>query len=382
MQSKRKVILIGPAHPYRGGIAAFNHQLALSFLANGWEVELITYTFQYPSILFPGKDQLTNDPAPSDLQITRMIHSINPLNWSKVAKRIAEKKPDLVISQYWLAQIGYCTANIMRKIKAINSNIQTATIVHNLNPHEKKIGNDWLTNYQLASADHFVSLSNSVNEDLINTDSNLKTIPLFHPIYNQYGAPINKQEAKKKLGLDLNSNYILFFGLVRAYKGLDILIDAIAKIKDSYPNNKLLVAGEFYEDINQYKTQIKNHQLQNSVVIVDQFVDSDQVKYYFSATDLLVLPYRTATQSGITQIGLCFDKPMIVTDVGGLSEVVRDGQNGFLTAPGPDPIATAISKFYDENLEADFAKGSGDIKEELSWERFFNLLIKSLDGET
>jgi len=378
---KGKLILLGPAHPYRGGIAAFNHQLAYSFLKNNWQVDLWTYTFQYPSLLFPGKDQLTNDAPPKELNIQRKLHTLNPLNWRKIGKEIAHQKPDLVIGQYWMPYIALSLSNYLKHAKKNLPNLTTATVVHNLIPHESKPGDAYWTKKMMHESDYYLSLSDQVKSDMIEVNSEARIIPLFHPIYDHYGAPLEMETAKQHCCLSASNDYILFFGLIRAYKGLDLLIEAFKKVVEEYPNKKLLVVGESYEDLNKYLNMIAKLGLKDAVSFVDQYIPSDQIKYYFSAAELVVLPYKTATQSGITQIGLHFEKPIIATNVGGLHEVVHQGINGMLTAPDAIEISNAILEFYKHGLAQKFIAGSKKMKADLSWDNFYKQFIEKLNSE-
>ena len=373
---KNKLILIGPAHPLRGGIAAFNHQMARAFQEQGWLVKMISYSYQYPNLLFPGKDQYTDDPAPPDLEIEEKLHSLNVLSWNKLAKYIVGEKPHLVIAQYWMPFIGIALAPVLKKIKKLDQNIISSVLVHNLIPHETKPGDKYFTKKILKAADSYISISNAVGDDILQVNSEVKLHRMFFPILNQYGELIEKTEAKRRLGLDEQINYLLFFGLVRKYKGLDILIKALPLLKQE--NLKLLVAGEFYEDFAIYEKLINDFNLKEYVIFRNQYIPEEQVRDYFSAADVVVLPYRTATQSGITQMALHFEKAIISTNVGGLHEVVKNGSNGYLVEPDSKQIALAIELFYSGQKEEEFSLASKELKEKLSWPSFYHQLIDKL----
>ena len=355
-----KIVIIGPASPYRGGIATYNERLATELLNEGHEAELETFTMQYPNFLFPGKSQITGDESPKHLKITRSINSINPLNWFSVGNRIKNEKPDLVIIRFWLPFMGPSFGTILRRIKK-NQHTKVVCLVDNMIPHESRIGDKIFTKYFIQPVDAFVAMTKSVIKDIETFDSIKPKILSPHPLFDNFGEKLDRTEALKKLQLPKEYRYLLFFGFIRKYKGLDILIDAFADPRLRKMNIKLIIAGEYYDDETFYTYKIKQHSLQNDIIQINEFIANDDVKYYFNAADVIVQPYKTATQSGVTQIAYHFDKPMIVTDVGGLAEMCPHGKVGYVVAPEVNEIADAIYAFFNN---AEQEKYTADIKEE------------------
>lgn len=370
-----KIVILGTAHPYRGGIAAFNERLARQFQAEGHEVSVVTFTLQYPGFLFPGKTQYTTDPAPKGFSIERGINSVNPLNWMKVGRKLNKGDYDMVVFAYWMSFFAPCYGTIARQIKKA----KRIALIHNMMPHEGSLLDKLLTPFFVKSMDGFVALSKSVLGEVARFDKHDKHDKpkawAPHPIYDHYGPKEPRETALQRLGLDKSFRYLLFFGLVRAYKGLDLLLDAFADERlKTYPL-KLLVVGEFYDDKSPYLEQIQSLGLQDKVVVVDQFVPDEQVKNYFNAADIVVQPYKSATQSGVTQIAYHFEKPMLVTDVGGLSEIVPDGVVGYATQPNPVAIADALVDFYENSRAECFVKNIAEEKKKYSWEHIVETIV-------
>lgn len=360
------IVIIGPAHPYRGGIALFNERLALAFQEDNHTVEIITFKLQYPSILFPGKTQLSDDNAPKNLKITQQINSINPLNWLKIGTKIKNQQPDLVIFSYWMPFMAPCFGTIASKIKK-NGKPNIIGLIHNIIPHEKRIGDNFLSSYFIKRVHGFIAMSDSVVKDLKTfTDKPITLTP--HPLYDNFGDIKPKTEAKKLLGLAPDFNYLLFFGIIRKYKGLDILLNAFADEQLRNKNLKLLIAGEFYEDNTEYLNIIKEKNLTNDVIISDAFIPNTAVANYFCAADMVVQPYKHATQSGVTQIAYHFNKPMLVTDVGGLKEIVPNNVAGYVTQANSKSVADAINDFYVNNKEQQFIEGVKAEKLKYLWQ--------------
>ena len=360
------IVIIGPAYPYRGGIALFNERLAKAFQENNHKVEIVTFKLQYPSIFFPGKTQFSDDLPPLNLKITQQINSINPFNWIKVGLRIKKQQPDLVIFSYWMPFMAPCFGTIASILKN-NKRSKTIGLIHNIIPHEKRFSDHSLTNFFTKRIDGFIVLSSDVEKDL-KTFTNNPVLQTPHPLYDNFGEPKSKEEAKKLLNLNPNFNYILFFGIIRKYKGLDILLNAFAdqRIKDK--KLKLLVAGEFYEDDTDYLKIINDFDLKDDVIITKTFIPNSEVVNYFCAADIVVQPYRHATQSGVTQIAYHFNKPMLVTNVGGLKEMVPHQVVGYVTQPNVNAVADAIDDFYSKNKEEFFIKGIQQEKLKYSWQ--------------
>ena len=331
---KQKVVIIGPAYPLRGGLATYNERLARAFKEAGDEAEIVTFSLQYPDFLFPGQTQFSTDPAPEDLEIKALINSVNPLSWLKTGLYLKKQKPDIVIFRYWLPFMGPAWEPLPASFPATST--RDSAITDNVIPHEKRPG-DWVfTKYFLSACHGFITMSRSVLEDLKKFVPEKPAVYHPHPLYDNFGESQPKTVAKTALKLDPETNYLLFFGFIRAYKGLDLLLEAfaderLAKLK----NVKLIIAGEYYEDAEPYEKLIQKYDLENRIVRATDFIPNSQVATYFSAADLIVQPYKHATQSGVSQIAYHFDKPMLVTDVGGLAELIPDGKVGYVTQPIP-----------------------------------------------
>lgn len=360
------IVIIGPANPYRGGIALFNERLAQAFQENNHKVEIVTFKLQYPSLFFPGKTQFSDDLPPSNIKITPLINSINPFNWIKVGLILKKQQPDLVIFSYWMPFMAPCFGTIASIIKK-NKTSKIIGLIHNIIPHEKRFGDSFLTNFFTKRTDGFIVLSGNVEKDL-KTFTNNPIIKTPHPLYDNFGEPKSKLEAKKSLQLNPDFNYILFFGIIRKYKGLDILLNAFADQRLKNKKLKLLIAGEFYEDETEYLKIINDSNLQGNVIITKTFIPNNEVVNYFCAADIVVQPYRHATQSGVTQIAYHFNKPMLVTDVGGLKEMVPHQVVGYVVEPKTEAVADAIDDFYTHGKEEFFIKGIQQEKLKYSWQ--------------
>lgn len=370
-----KVTLVGTAHPFRGGIAVFIERLAKAFKQNKDEVRISTFTLQYPKILFPGETQLSSSPKPTDLDITQEVNSINPFNWIKVGNKIRKEKPDLVIFKYWIPFMGPSLGTIARRIRK-NNHTKVIVVVDNIIPHEKRFGDNALNKYFVKSVDAFVAMSQSVLDDLKTFDAQKPKLLSPHPLYDNFGAAKTREEALKALDLDANYNYMLFFGIIRQYKGLDILLKAFADQRLNNGKNKLIVAGEFYEDDTVYRNLIKKHQLEDSIVLATKFIPDEEVVNYFCAADIIVQPYKHATQSGVTQIAYHFEKPMLVTDVGGLKEIVPHNKVGYVTNPNEQEVADALVDFYSNNRAEEFIAGVKDEKQKYTWQTMIDNIYK------
>ena len=370
-----KIIILGTAYPFRGGLATFNERLARQLQAEGHEVEVITFTLQYPSFLFPGKTQYSSEQAPADLHITQQVHSCNPFNWWKVGNKIRRIQPDLLISCYWMAFFAPCYG-IIQRIAKRNRKTRCIGLVHNMIPHEPNLLDKLLAPFYVRHTDGFVALSESVVKDIDSLDKQTKPKASYpHPIYDLYGAQMEKNEACQALDLDPEKQYMLFFGLVRAYKGLDLLLDAFGKVKDQLPDLRLIVAGEFYEDEEKYRAQLYFNKLNDRVIIHNDFIADADLRKYFGAADLIVQPYKSATQSGVTQVAFHFEKPMLVTNVGGLGEIVHDHKMGYAVEPNAEAIAEAITDYYTNNRQADYTQYLIQQKENYSWSGLTNAFM-------
>ena len=367
------VVIIGPAYPLRGGLASFDERLAKEFQSQNFDTTIYTFSLQYPSILFPGTSQYSKEPAPADLNIKVCINSINPLNWIKVGNELKKIKPDIVIVRYWIPFMGACFGTILRLAKK-NHHTKIICIADNVLPHEKRFGDKQFTSYFIKPVDAFITMSEKVLTDL-KLFTNKPSQKIVHPLYDNFGEQINKAEARKYLGLDINDKIILFFGFIRKYKGLDILLGAMNLIKDS--NIKLLIAGEFYEGRKLYDDKIEKNHLQSQLILRTNFINDSEVKYYLSAADFVIQPYRNATQSGVTPLAYHFEKPMLVTNVGGLPSLVPNGKVGLVAEPNAESIAEKIKELYNKG-EQYFLPHLREEKKKYSW----NILVETIQQLT
>ena len=281
--------------------------------------------------------------------------------------KIRKQKPDALILKYWIPFLGPCLGTISRIVKG-NNHTKVVVVIDNLIPHEKRFGDNLLNKYFVNSVDAFFAMSESVYNDLNHFNANKKKMLGVHPLYDNFGDAISKSEAKRVLNLDEDTNYMLFFGIIRKYKGLDTLLKAFADERLQSQNLKLIVAGEFYENDKPYLDLITKYNLSDSVVLHTNFIPDKDVVNYFCAADIIVKPYKHATQSGVTQIAYHFEKPMLVTDVGGLAEIVPHNKVGYVTSQEPLNIVDAITDFYLNNRENDFISGIKEEKKKYSWE--------------
>lgn len=333
---------------------------------------------QYPGFLFPGKTQFAEGTSPVSTKIVRCINSLNPISWVRTGNKIRKFKPDLIITHYWMPFMATALGTSLRFSGTPRK--KRIALLHNIIPHEKFPGTHLLNRYFLKSNKGYITMSKAVLKDLGRYVQSPNKLLTPHPIYNHFGPIVSKQQAKEKLHLANDEQYLLFFGIIRKYKGLDLLIDAMAALKDKYPKLKAIVAGEFYDDKQIYINQIEKNALTDRFIITDSFVDAEEIKYYFSAADIIVQPYHTATQSGVTQIGYHFERPMLVTDVGGLSEIIPHKKVGYVCKTEALNIAEAIDDFYTNDKEAEFVEGVIDEKEKYSWEIMVSK-IKSLQEQ-
>ena len=371
----KKVIIIGSAWPLRaGGLATFNERLAKQFMEEGFDTSIYTFSLQYPSFLFPGSTQLSNEPAPAHLKIKACINSINPFNWLKVGNELRKIKPNYIVVRFWMPFFGPCLGTILKLVNR-NKFTQIICIADNVIPHEKRMGDTLLTKYFFSSIHRFVTMSEKVNQDL-NIFTQKPSINIVHPIYDNFGDILSKEEARKHLALPVNEKIILFFGFIRKYKGLDLLLEAMNNANIREANIKLLIAGEFYDNKDEYELIIAKYNLANSLYLRTQFIDNSEVKYYLSAADFVIQPYKNATQSGVTPLAYHFEKPMLVTSVGGLANLVPHMKVGIVTEPNADSIAAGIMKLY-ELGETHFLKHLCEEKKKFSWEHLTTAIIEN-----
>ena len=373
-----KIAILGTAWPYRGGLAVYNERLARQFSAEGDDVTIYTFTLQYPSFLFPGKTQYSSEPAPKDLTIIRSLNSINPFNWLKTGRAIRKLAPDILIIKFWLPFMAPCLGKVARMARR-NGKTRVVSILDNIIPHEHRPGDRLFGRYFTRSVDGFVAMSDSVLEDLSQFDTAKPRVFCRHPLYDNFGAKTSREESLKFLGLDPGQRYMLFFGLIRDYKGLDLLLRAYADSRFREMDVKLIVAGEFYSGSEKYFELEKELGLEGMVVWKSDFVPDSEVRYYFGAADIIVQPYKSATQSGVTQIAYHFEKPMLVTDVGGLAEIVPDGKVGYVVQPNENKIADALVDFFEKNRQDQFNDGILAEKKQYAWSNMTRSVRKAAE---
>ncbi len=361
-----QLIIMGPAWPLRGNLAAFDEKLANVFMQASINTKLYTFSLQYPGFLFPGTTQYSTDPAPEKLSIDVAINSINPFNWIKVGLKIKRERPDLIIVRYWIPFMAPCLGTILSIVKK-NKHTKVIAIVDNMIPHEKRLGDKLLTQYFVRAVDGFLTMSQKVQND-VKLFTNKPSCVSPHPIYDHFGEAIPTADARKFLHLDVNDKVILFFGFVRAYKGLDLLIEAMADPAIKAAGIKLVIAGEFYESPTPYLTQIEQLGLTDTISVYNQYIGEKEVTQYVSAADFIIQPYRNATQSGVTPMAYHFLKPMLVTNVGGLADTVPHDKVGLVVQPNPRSIAEGIVQLYERGT-AHFMPHLITEKKKYSWEQ-------------
>lgn len=365
------VIIIGPAHPLRGGLATFDERLCRQFLKEGHQCSIYSFSLQYPSFLFPGTTQYSSAPAPADIDIHTVINSVNPLNWLTVGNALKRKKPDLIVVRYWLPLMGPALGTILSRVKK-NRHTKIVAITDNVIPHEKRPADKAFTRYFLNACDAFVTMSEKVLNDLRSFEKTKPAIQVLHPLYDNFGDAVPTASAKQHLNLPVNEKLVVFFGFIRRYKGLDILLEAISLVNIPC---KLLIAGEFYEDEKHYQEQIDRLNIRDKIILRTHFIPDSEVRYYICAADIVVQPYRSATQSGVTPLCYHFEKPMIVSNVGSLPVMVPDMKAGIVCEPTAPSVAAAIEKYFSIN-EHYFTPFLKEEKTKYSWSVLTGTLLK------
>jgi len=375
-----RVIIIGPGHPLRGGLATFNQRLAKEFIESGHECSICSFSLQYPSIFFPGKSQYSDEPAPEGLVIRSLINSINPFNWISVGNKLKNEKPDIIVVRFWIPLMGPALGTILRRVKK-NKHTKIICIADNVIPHEHRPGDTTFTGYFLKSCDAFITMSEKVMADLRSFQKSKPGKIIQHPLYDNFGSALSKEDARRNLGLSQDEKIILFFGFIRQYKGLDILLHAMADERIKKAGIKLMIAGEFYEDKRQYIDLIDQLKIKDQLILRTDFIPDFEVRNYLCAADAVIQPYRNATQSGVTPLAYHFEKPMVVTNVGGLASLVPHEKVGLVAEPTPQAIADAILRFYQlgENY---FIPHLRTEKLKYSWSNLVNAVTKLAEGIT
>ncbi len=371
-----KIAFLTPAYPLRGGIAASSERLARELQSIGHQVVLYSFSLQYPAFLFPGKTQYSSDPPPQDLNIQTRLNAVYPPNWFVSARHIAREQPDRIVVRFWLPFLAPCLGSVIRLTRCWSRRpLRVTALVDNIVPHEKRIGDRLLARFFVRSCDDFVVMSRAVGEEIQSflSDDQTKRDVRFapHPVYDIYGEAVDKATARRHLGLPPDVPLVLFFGLIRPYKGLDLLLQALSYL----PEVHAVIAGECYGSWQPYEALIGHLQLQHRVHLHTYFILTEKVHLYFSAADLVVQPYRSATQSGISQIAYHFEKPMLVTQVGGLPEMVQHGVSGYVVPPDPQAIAASVRDFFECRRAATFVEGVRKAKMQFSWRQLAETII-------
>lgn len=367
-----KVFIIGPAYPLRGGLATFDELFCRALNDAGHQCEIISYSLQYPGFLFPGTTQYDNGKAPENITIHTLINSVNPFSWVKTAKFIVAQKPDFIVFRFWIPFMAPALGRIARIVR--KQGIKVLAITDNVIPHEKFPAKKQLANYFIKGCDGFITMSKAVMKDLEKFTDTPHRKYLLHPLYTSFGEKLEKTAARKALGLPEGGRIVLFFGLIRDYKGLDLLIDAFGELK-TQPDIKLVIAGEFYKDKQPYLDLIKKYGIEEQVILHGNFIATEDVKLYFSAADLVALPYRDATQSGVTQVSFHFEVPTLVTNVGGLAEIIPDKKAGYVVEPKGTAIAEAIRDYFSNHRMEAFTEGMKNEKQKYDWKIFVNEVV-------
>lgn len=362
-----KITILSPSYPFRGGIANFT-DLLYSELNKNHETVIYNFKRLYPEILFPGKTQYETGDNINNIVSRELVDSINPINWKITGSKIKKERPDYLIIAFWLPFFGPCLGTIAGIVKK-NKHTKIITVCHNIIPHEKRIGDRGLTKYLFNKTDKFVLLSSKVEQDLNTVKPGADFITLYHPVYSHFGKAVGKAEARKSLGIK-DEMTILFFGFIRKYKGLDILLKSVSLLKEKI-NLRLIVAGEFYESEDRYISLINELGINDIVTLYKDFIPTNEVKYYFSASDVVVLPYRDATQSGIVQVANNFLKPVIATNVGALPEVIENNKTGVLVEKeNPEKLAEAVLNYFNDSKEEEYSNNIAEHLKRISWEKF------------
>tara|TARA_B100000780_G_scaffold257709_1_gene207695 strand:- start:539 stop:1651 length:1113 start_codon:yes stop_codon:yes gene_type:complete len=368
-----KIIIVGPASPLRGGISDFNEALAKSLVEKGFLVEIISFSLQYPKFLFPGKSQnRVEQSVDFKFKITPLINSINPISWWKTAKYIKSKKPSKVFIRFWMPFFAPCLGVIGGYLK--RNNFSVFGIVDNAIAHEKRFGDTRLVNFFLNKCNSHFTLSEKVKNDIKTINNTVSVESLFHPIYNTYSKITNKDSALKKLNLN-EGKYILFFGLIRKYKGLDLAIKAMSNKLIIQKNIKLIIAGEFYDSEDKYQKLVKDLNLKN-IIIFNHFIEKKHVPDFFSVSNLVILPYTSATQSGVTQLAMYYKKPMLVTNVGGLPEIIDHNKDGYISSTNPEEMSKYILDYFSKDTnEIEMSSAVSEKQSSYSWDNFVDKII-------
>lgn len=365
-----RVALVGPFWPYRGGIAHFSTALAGGLQRRGHSVRAATFRRQYPSLLFPGTSQLEGGSPPAEApQAVRLLDSLNPISWYQTARQIAREGADVAILAYWTPFLAPAMGTVARLLKRWG--VRVLCVVHNAIPHERRPGDLILGRYLLQACDGLMVMSDTVEEDVRRLAADVPLRKAGHPTYESFGEAVPRAAAREELGLPADAPVFLFFGFVRPYKGLHVLLDAFGEVVLHVPNARLVVAGEFYEGEDALRNQAAP--LGAAVRFDAGYISNESVPLYFSAADAVVQPYTSATQSGVAQLAFQYGRPVITTDVGGLAESVPHEVAGLVVPPeNPRQLAAALVRFVRDDLAGPLSAGAERQREQSSWSHFLN----------
>lgn len=366
-----KIAYLSTFYPFRGGIAQFNASLYRALEGRN-TVKAFTFTRQYPDFIFPGETQFVTEKDKADkIPSERILDTLNPRTYFSSAKRIQKFSPDVLLMKYWMSYMAPSLGTVAKKMKRQSKVI---TVLDNVIPHEKRFFDRAFTKYFLKQNHGFVVMSDAVKNDLLKFIPKAKYISHSHPLYNHFGKKADAVEAKKKLNIPEGKKVILFFGFIRDYKGLDLLIDAMSKLNDEHV---LVICGEVYGSFEKYNQQIQRLRIQNRISLHARYISDEEVPLYFSASDVCVLPYKSATQSGITSIAYHFDLPLIATDTGGLKENILHNKTGIIVdSPDATLIAKAIENYFTQHLKPKFQEEIKLLKNKMSWSSLANEIIE------
>ena len=378
---KMRIAIVGPMHPYRGGIAHFTEMTVTGLADRGHDVHPVSFSRQYPELLFPGKTQYEPDSdAPAAIRgAPRLLDSINPLSWFRTGFALRDAAPDAVVFQYWMPFFAPAYGVVARGLRR-HYGLPSFAVVHNALPHERHLGDAWLSRFFLSACAGHVVMSDAVADDtrrLAGPDADIEQIE--HPVYERFGDPVPPGQARAALDLPEEAPVILFFGFVREYKGLHVLLQALPEVLQAVPDLHLVVAGEPYDDPERYRRLIREHGLEAHVHWHDAYIPSGDVPTYFCAADLVVQPYVSATQSGVAQIATHFERPMVVTDVGGLAESIPHEEAGFVVPPeSPSALAASIRRFFRDHWAETLAAGVRERRRAQQPARLFDAIERLL----
>lgn len=368
--ARRRLLLLGPLWPYRGGIAHFLISMARGLAARGHTVRAITFRRQYPDRLFPGTTQFDDGPPPAGVPLApRLLDTLNPMSWRATARRIVAGGTEVLVFKYWMSFFAPALGTVARLVR--RHGVRVVCIVDNALPHERRPGDRALARFVLGACDSLIVMSDKVRADVESLGIRVPVFQTPHPVYDVFGAPVEKAAARATLGLDPQAPTLLFFGFIRRYKGLHVLLDAMPQVLQRIPNAQLVIAGEFYADEAELRRQAAP--LGAAVRFDADYIPDAAVARYFGAADLVVQPYVSATQSGVAQIAYHFHRPLVTTDVGGLAEIVPHGDAGLVVPPeNPQALADAIARFFEEDLAAHMAAGVERERAKYTWDRLYD----------